>query len=101
MRPRKDVIAVTDALTVKEAAARWRVAPKTMRKMIKNGQVPAFKVGGVTRVSSRALDELLVGKSATLAATPGGYLDPLSPDPVEREMVFKAAHPELFRKAGA
>jgi excisionase family DNA binding protein len=44
--------------TVTEAAALWRVAPKTVYRMIKQGRVPHVRVGGdgPIRIPVEALD---------------------------------------------
>ncbi|MBT3181213.1 MAG: helix-turn-helix domain-containing protein [Deltaproteobacteria bacterium] len=43
-------------LTVNEAAEYLRVHPCTIRRHIKSGEVPAFRVGGVWRLDKESID---------------------------------------------
>jgi excisionase family DNA binding protein len=42
-------------LTVEEAAAYAKIAPKTLRRWLKGGQLPGLRVGRHWRVEKRAL----------------------------------------------
>jgi excisionase family DNA binding protein len=44
-----------DILTVEEAAAYAKIAPKTLRRWLKGGQLPGLRVGRHWRVEKRAL----------------------------------------------
>lgn len=46
-------------LTVEEAAARLRVAPRTMRKWAQTGVVSAWKAGRDWRISEEALQRFI------------------------------------------
>jgi excisionase family DNA binding protein len=52
-------VRVVDAITVKEAAERLSVSPVTIRRMIQNRQIEAFKVRSLVRVKVSSLDKLL------------------------------------------
>jgi len=45
--------------TVKEVAERLRIAPKTVRKMIADGELRYFVVRGEYRIRQSALDEVM------------------------------------------
>ena len=42
--------------TVNEAAGYLRVHPCTIRRHIKSGEIPAFRVGGVWRLDKESID---------------------------------------------
>ena len=46
-------------LTTREAADRLRTTPKTIRRMINSGYLPAVRFGATTRIDSSVLDNLL------------------------------------------
>jgi excisionase family DNA binding protein len=37
-------------LTVDQLADRWQVSPRTIRRMIKNGQIPVIRIGRAVRI---------------------------------------------------
>jgi excisionase family DNA binding protein len=41
-------------LTVDQLADRWQVSPRTIRRMIKNGQIPVIRIGRSVRIHPRA-----------------------------------------------
>ncbi len=54
-----------ELLTVKEAAARLRVHPQSVRRMIEDGRMRAFQLGGpgtAVRIDARALEAWLVSQ---------------------------------------
>jgi excisionase family DNA binding protein len=54
-----------ELLTVKEAAVRLRLHPMTVRRMIRDGRIPAVQLGGrgaSIRVDSDELERLLTPK---------------------------------------
>ena len=48
-------------LTIKEVAKRMRVNERTVYRMAKKGQIPAFKFGKSWRIGSVKLDKLFEG----------------------------------------
>ena len=44
-----------DLLTIKEVAGRCRVSTKTVRRWIKSGELPAYRLGRQWRISERDL----------------------------------------------
>lgn len=46
-------------LTVDEVAAELRVSPQTVRKLIDNGELKAFRVGGQWRIKRKDLDRYI------------------------------------------
>lgn len=42
--------------TVEEGAAYWRVHPQTIRNWIRNGTLPAVRIGGVLRIRRSDLE---------------------------------------------
>lgn len=46
-------------LTIADVAQRLRVSTKTIRRLIGSGELPAFKVGRLWRVSERDLQRFL------------------------------------------
>jgi excisionase family DNA binding protein len=46
-------------LTVEEVAAQLRVSPQTVRKLIEDGDLKAFKVRGQWRVKQSDLDDYI------------------------------------------
>ena len=51
-------------LTPEEVAARLKVLPKTVRKWLREGQLPGVKVGRQWRVAESTLDRLIRGEIA-------------------------------------
>ena len=54
-----------ELLTVKEAAARLRVHPQSVRRMIEDGRLRAFQLGGpgtAVRIDARELEAWLVSQ---------------------------------------
>ena len=49
-------------LTLKEAADFLQISPKTLRRRVNDGAVPAEKIGGKTRFSRKRLEELFADK---------------------------------------
>lgn len=47
--------------TVHETASLLRVAPKTIRRLIRRGDLNAYKVGGRWRINRAAIGELMKG----------------------------------------
>ena len=48
-----------ELLTSEEAAALLRINPKTLQRMVREGKVPAIKIGKLWRFHKTALDEWL------------------------------------------
>lgn len=46
-------------LTVEEVAQRLRKRPFTVRRMLRDGELPAYKIHGEWRVKSRDLDRFI------------------------------------------
>ena len=40
-------------LTVDQLADLWQVSPRTIRRMIKNGQIPVIRIGRAVRIHPR------------------------------------------------
>lgn len=76
-------------LKVKAVSERLDVSEKTVRKLIKSGDLPSVFIGRSLRVPAYAVDSMIVKSGAT--PDPAEYLDRLSPDPAERELLFKIA----------
>jgi excisionase family DNA binding protein len=77
---------VDEVITVKQAAARLKTTPKTVRGMIRRGDLPAAKVGKGYRIAARVLDELLTGLPVS-APVPEAMLTrkaESAPSPAER-----------------
>jgi len=55
IHPREEDPMTDDILTVDEAAAYAKIAPKTVRRWLKGGQLPGLRVGRHWRVEKRAL----------------------------------------------
>ncbi len=49
-------------LTAVEAAKRLRISPNTVRALLKNGRIPAVKIGRAWRVREVVLDEIARGE---------------------------------------
>jgi excisionase family DNA binding protein len=45
-----------DVLTLEEAAARFKLAPKTVRDWVYNGKLPGFKLRRMWRVRASAME---------------------------------------------
>lgn len=56
-------------LDVKEMASELRVSTQTIRKLIKDGELPAFKVGGKFVVSRKALEQWVMQKTQEQGGT--------------------------------
>jgi len=52
----------TKFLTIKEVAEILKVNPETVRKKLRNGHIPGFKLGKDWRVSEKALNEFITKK---------------------------------------
>jgi excisionase family DNA binding protein len=50
-------------LTVPETAERLRVSPKTIYRLVWNGQLPALRIGSQIRIDERELEGWLNGSS--------------------------------------
>ena len=70
----------THWLGTTEAAERLGVVPRTLYRMINEGQIPAYKMGRVIRVKESDLDEFLEGTRVQ-----PGSLSHLYPEKVEPE----------------
>lgn len=55
---------MSDLLDVKEAAEYLRINEQTVRRLAREGAIPAFKVGGIWRFRRSALDEFEAGAPA-------------------------------------
>ena len=42
-------------LTVDQLADRWQVSPRTIRRMIKNGQIPVIRIGRAVRIHPKVV----------------------------------------------
>ena len=59
------MFSVSDVLTVDEAARELKMHPVTVRKLLRNGQIPGGKVGPRQwRISATALKAFIEGKRA-------------------------------------
>jgi excisionase family DNA binding protein len=56
-------------LTIVEVSDFLRLHPTTVYRLVRKGQLPAFKIGGGWRVNTKDLDRWCVAKSE--ACTPG------------------------------
>ena len=65
-----------EAFSAAEVAAKLGVSDMTVRRWIRSGQLPSFKVGSARRVPRTALDELM---------RPTGRAKPRADAPVEDE----------------
>jgi excisionase family DNA binding protein len=65
--------ATAELLTVNEAAAKLRLTPDTVYRLIQRGRLRAFRVGesGPLRIEPEAIDELLQPTSSARASTDG------------------------------
>ena len=52
-------------LTIREAAAALKVTPTTVTRMIRRGDLPAWKSGHVIRIDAQQVDELFRNNSTT------------------------------------
>jgi excisionase family DNA binding protein len=52
-------IAYDEVLSLEEAAARLKIAPKTMREWLRTGKVEGFKAGKLWRVRASALPRFI------------------------------------------
>lgn len=50
---------MADVLMIAEVAERLRCNPRVIRRMIREGQIPAVRSGRVVRIPARALDRVL------------------------------------------
>ncbi len=71
-----------DWLSTKEAAAALGLTPRTLYRLIDEGQLPAYRFGRVIRLKQTEIDDF-VGRSKI---TPG-ELDHLYPEPVPADEV--------------
>jgi excisionase family DNA binding protein len=60
-------------LTLSEAANLLQVSTRTLQRMIRNGELPAFKVGGQWRVRETQLRQWVESRE-------GSIVDPKKPD---------------------
>lgn len=51
-----------DALTPEQAAERLHVNPETIRRMLRKGELPGFRVGRVWRIASETIDRMQRGE---------------------------------------
>lgn len=51
-----------EVLTVKEAAERLKTSRQQIRMMIRNGQLPAVRVGREWRITTEALEQFLTSQ---------------------------------------
>jgi excisionase family DNA binding protein len=66
-----------EALTIDEAAERLKLSPKTVRRLVTSGALPAGRIGRQWRISSHTLDrvlrgELVLGEGRKAAGKRGG-----------------------------
>ena len=54
-------------LTLSEAAILLQISTRTLQRMIRNGQLPAFKVGGQWRVRETQLRQWVENREGLLA----------------------------------
>lgn len=54
-----------DLLTVDETAARLRTSRKTVRRLLRSGEIEAFRLDGAWRVSKTALNRFLQSRKNT------------------------------------
>jgi excisionase family DNA binding protein len=57
---RRDIITRRDVVTIAEAAAYLGVSHKTIRRMIADGRIPAFRVGGSIRLYANDVEAVKV-----------------------------------------
>jgi excisionase family DNA binding protein len=50
---------ITEIYTVEEVAEALKLHPYTIRRLSRDGKIPAFKFGGQWRFSKNAIDKLL------------------------------------------
>jgi excisionase family DNA binding protein len=55
-------------LTLSEAASILKISKRTLQRMIQNGQIPAFKVGGQWRISESRFEEWVQAEKSSAAA---------------------------------
>jgi len=60
-----------ELLTSKEAMAKLRVSPKTFYLLIKNGTIPARKIGKEWRISTTSLEQIFHGKAGEVVVDGG------------------------------
>lgn len=48
-----------ELLTIKEAAVRLKCHKQTVRKMVKDKDLPSIELGGIKRIPSQAIDEMI------------------------------------------
>jgi excisionase family DNA binding protein len=58
-------------LTVQEVSSYLRVHQSTIYRMLKNNQLPAFRVGGAWRFTIAAIDKLRAGVGSSAPASGG------------------------------
>lgn len=51
-----------EVLTVKEAAERLKTSRQQIRRMIRNGQLPAVRVGREWRITAETLEQFLTSQ---------------------------------------
>lgn len=59
-----------ELLTVEEGAAYAKIAPKTLRKWLRNGRLPGLRAGRHWRVEKRALQRFLREQGQQAARRP-------------------------------
>ncbi|MEN8675208.1 helix-turn-helix domain-containing protein [Nocardioides sp.] len=59
----------TKYLTVSEVAAELRVTPRTVHTWIDDGKLPAFKLGGTTRIIAAAFADFVASNSVAGGAS--------------------------------
>jgi excisionase family DNA binding protein len=52
----KDVLEKPDFCTVKETAQQLRLCEKQIRRLIKRGELPAYRFGGALRIKKKDID---------------------------------------------
>jgi excisionase family DNA binding protein len=56
--PRDDVQQLKQFMTVGQLAEHWQLHPRTIRRMIANGQVPVQRFGRAVRISRNVVSKL-------------------------------------------
>ncbi len=78
---------MSDILDAREAAGYLKINEQTVRRLARNGDVPAFKVGGSWRFKKDALDRWAEGQQVNGSAGPQGHVLVVDDEEMMRDFV--------------
>lgn len=92
-------VPTTNRVGTEEAADRWDVTPRTIRRWIKDGRLKPYKAGRVIRVDLDELDALMASDGRVRGSANGGSLRNGNQAPREISPEERAVQDELEYQA--